>query len=159
MSNPLPPRAAHGRLLGGVCARWAEVLGVDVTLLRLSVLVLTLAWGLGALLYLGLWLTMPAPETRRPPTLGEAVRGNVEHFADDVREASSRIGHAWHRTDRAAWPRPLTRRWIGLGVASAGALIFLASIGAFDWVTPVRALGLGLAAAGAALALTVGRSR
>ncbi|HJL17991.1 MAG TPA: PspC domain-containing protein [Sandaracinaceae bacterium LLY-WYZ-13_1] len=159
VENPLPPRAAAGRLLGGVCARWSEVLGVDVTLLRLAALLLGLAWGVGVVLYIALWLLMPAPETRRPPTLGDSVRDNAERFTDDLRSASQRLADAWRRTERASWPRPLGRRWLGLGLAAAGVTIFLASVGAFGWLTPVRALGLGLAVAGATVALTVGRQR
>jgi len=157
IDNPLPRRGATGPI-AGVCAGWADALAIDATLLRLAVALLALAWGAGLVLYVALWLTMPAPDVRRAPTLSDTVRDNADRWSDEARGLGSRLSAAWQRSGRSPWPVPLDRRWIGIALLTAGAAIVLISLGAWSWLTPSRALGLGLAAAGAAV-IAANRSR
>jgi phage shock protein PspC (stress-responsive transcriptional regulator) len=46
-------------MLAGVCAGLADYLGVDVTLLRVIVAVLSVFGGAGLILYIIAWLLMP----------------------------------------------------------------------------------------------------
>lgn len=50
------------RLIGGVCAGFAEHTGLPVNAVRAGALVLTLCGGAGALLYLWLWVTVPSAD-------------------------------------------------------------------------------------------------
>lgn len=52
-------RSTKDRILGGVCGGIAEHYGWDPTLVRLGWVVLSLAWGVGILLYIIAWLIMP----------------------------------------------------------------------------------------------------
>jgi phage shock protein PspC (stress-responsive transcriptional regulator) len=52
-------RKVEGRWLAGVCAGLAAYLGVDATLVRVIVAVLTVFGGFGALAYLLAWALMP----------------------------------------------------------------------------------------------------
>ncbi|KAM9863060.1 hypothetical protein ACI1US_01062 [Leucobacter sp. BZR 635] len=52
-------RSPSERLLGGVCGGLAEHLRMPVTAVRVTMLLLTLAGGAGAMLYLWLWGTVP----------------------------------------------------------------------------------------------------
>ncbi|MEV1292309.1 PspC domain-containing protein [Pseudonocardia sp. NPDC049635] len=53
-------RSATDKMLGGVCGGLGADLGIDVALLRILVLVLTLATGgAAALVYLAVWLIAP----------------------------------------------------------------------------------------------------
>lgn len=53
-------RLRRGRMLAGVCAGLADLLGVSVTALRLAAVVFTLiSWGLGIAIYTALWIIMP----------------------------------------------------------------------------------------------------
>lgn len=52
-------RPAHDRMLAGVAAGIARYLGVDVTIVRIVLVVLTFAGGAGVPLYLAGWLLIP----------------------------------------------------------------------------------------------------
>ena len=53
-------RSTTDKWVGGVCGGLAEFFGVDVTLVRVIFLVAMVGFGTGLLLYLALWLVMPA---------------------------------------------------------------------------------------------------
>lgn len=52
-------RPRRGRRIAGVCAALSAHLGVDVRVIRLVMIVTSLMGGLGAVLYLFLWMTVP----------------------------------------------------------------------------------------------------
>ncbi|OIO26216.1 hypothetical protein AUJ14_02345 [Candidatus Micrarchaeota archaeon CG1_02_55_22] len=52
-------RSSSDKMLGGVCGGIAEYFSVDPTLVRVLWVVLSLAYGMGVLLYLLLWLLVP----------------------------------------------------------------------------------------------------
>ena len=54
-------RDSNDKVLGGVCSGLASYLNVDPALVRIVFAILTLGgWGLGLLLYIGLWILVPA---------------------------------------------------------------------------------------------------
>ena len=57
-SQPLQ-RPFHGRMVAGVAARIADYLGVDVTIVRIVLAVLTVMGGAGVPIYLAGWLLIP----------------------------------------------------------------------------------------------------
>ena len=63
-------RSTDGRLLGGVASGLAEHLGVPVLWVRAGFLVMVAFSGLGAFLYAGLWLVLPARRDALPGTPG-----------------------------------------------------------------------------------------
>src|SRR5579884_1527105 len=120
MSEPAPPpawqlpvpRRDSGRLLGGVCVGVAEHFGVNVTLLRVGFAVLA-ANGVGVLLYVALWLLMPAAADSPPPLAAEI-------FADLLpRPGSHRRQHAGSPSRH---PRRVLIAYALLGVALGSAL-------------------------------------
>jgi phage shock protein C len=61
--SPTPNRLTRdttNHMIGGVCAGIARQYGYDVTVVRIVAILLTLVWGAGLLLYLALWVIMPA---------------------------------------------------------------------------------------------------
>lgn len=68
-------RPRKGRMLAGVCAGLADYLGVDVTLIRVIVAVLSVFGGTGLIAYVIAWLLMPEEGAER----SEAARF-VERF-------------------------------------------------------------------------------
>lgn len=56
-------RSASGRMVAGVARGLAEHLGLPVPLVRLAFVVLALAGGIGIVLYLALWATLPMQES------------------------------------------------------------------------------------------------
>jgi phage shock protein PspC (stress-responsive transcriptional regulator) len=150
-------RPQEGRLLAGVCAGLASGLVIEVTLLRLAFLLLALASGIGVLLYLALWILLPREDVaQRSGLYRDVIRANLSAMGKDVRLTASAARAAWARVDetesrRHGWPRPLSRRWIAIGLIGGGLLIFLYSLGVFAWLGFGRTLGLALAALGGAV--------
>ena len=60
-------RRTDGRMIGGVAAGLGATFRLDANAVRLAFVVLTIAGGLGAVLYGGLWLWLPVDETPAPP--------------------------------------------------------------------------------------------
>lgn len=153
---PVRPRA--DRLLLGVCAGIASRYDVDVTLVRLGFLLLSLAWGLGIVLYLALWLLTPTEGEQPARNLRGVARRNVRGARLEAARSRRRLRGAWRDGGRASWPRPLNRRWLAIALVGGGMLILLGSLGLLAWVTPLRAVGLGVIALGVAILISLGKS-
>ncbi len=152
-STLLPRRPSEGRLVGGVCTALADEWAIDVTLVRLAFIVLGLAWGLGFLLYGALWILMANADER--PGAGRSARARLRGIGSDLSLTGQRLSGAWRRSGSKRWPLPLDRRWIALIMMLAGVMILLASLGAFSWLTPTRAIGLAAVVAGASLLVSL----
>lgn len=147
-------RPAEGRLLAGVCAGAARSLNADVSLLRLAMLVLVLASGAGLLLYLLLWLLLPAEGQSRER--GQyIVWSNMRGLRGELYQASKRLNQMWSDGRRSPWPVPLDRRWFAVGLITLGAAVLLISLGFFSWIGPTRAIGISAMAVGAAVLITL----
>ncbi|WP_245861768.1 ATP-binding protein [Compostimonas suwonensis] len=130
------------RILGGVCAGFAEHTGLPVTLVRTSALLLAVCGGAGILLYAWLWaatpsasgvrervpaavLTAPAQDAAAgaPRSTGSATEPGPAapepHAADDP-EASA----------RAASRLPITEILLGLALLAAGVALVANQLGA-----------------------------
>src|SRR5438045_4813068 len=66
-------RRVRGRVVAGVAAGLGDTLGVDANVVRCGFLVLTLAGGLGAVLYGADWLLMRSGDPDLPPRRTDAV--------------------------------------------------------------------------------------
>lgn len=148
-------RPDEGRILGGVCVALSDRLGIDVTLVRLAFMVLTLAWGLGALLYGLLWFLLPEMGEDPDQPIKQRARRNLKSMRHDMQFSAQSVSARWARLESSSWPRPLGRRWIALGMLFLGLFILLATFGAFDWISPVRALGLAIILAGASILVSM----
>ena len=74
--RPQLRRSRSDKVIGGVAGGLAEYTGVDALLWRVGAIALTLAGGSGLVVYLLLWLLMPAGPPAEPgtPTAAERVR-------------------------------------------------------------------------------------
>jgi len=79
-------RSRTERLLGGVAGGIAEYTNIDPLWVRVAFLVLSLFNGLGAIIYLILWLLTPIEGTQTTDTQSQ-VRENV----NDMQEATQRV--------------------------------------------------------------------
>ncbi len=59
-------RPMSKKKIAGVCAGFADYLGVDVTLVRLIWLLAALIFGTGFLAYIVAWIVMPRDDSPRP---------------------------------------------------------------------------------------------
>ncbi|HJL02860.1 MAG TPA: PspC domain-containing protein [Polyangiaceae bacterium LLY-WYZ-15_(1-7)] len=149
------PRPTRGRVLGGVCVMLGERWGIDPIWIRLGFLALALAKGVGLVLYLLLWLALP---TRGERLAGggwrDATRERLASAGAELKTAKDEVAAGWRRLDRQPSPLPLSRRWLAIGGLAGGATLLLATFGAFDWLTPLRALGVALLAFGVGVLTT-----
>ena len=155
-------RVRNGRLVGGVAAGIAQHVQIDVTLVRLGFLLLVLASGLGLLIYGGLWLAMPehgVGSQLRSGRFRDELRNRLAIVGNDIRGSVSSARAGWHRLDRAPWPLPVSRWWIGVGFFVGGLLLMLASLGFFAWLTTTRALALAAIVVGGAVLFTLSPAR
>lgn len=148
--DPMFHRVTDGRLLGGVCAGLAERWLIDRNLVRLAFALLGIASGIGVAIYVVLWLTLPT-DAGEPGRLWLLIRGNAREMRASLSSSARAVTDAWGRSGRSRWPRPLTRRWLGIGLVVAGGWLTLASLGLFDWINGGIAIGLVAIVVGAAL--------
>jgi hypothetical protein len=83
------------------------------------------------------------------------TRQRLAGMRGDLGSSVKRLSKAWSTSGRKAWPMPLDRRWIALLLMMAGFAVLLASLGAFSWLSPGRALGLSAIVVGASLLISL----
>lgn len=112
-------RRRDQRVLGGVCAGLGAYLRLDPTLIRVFFVLLALADGIGFLVYLALWMVVPAAEEETGPS-GEPAESGAQEIG------------AWARTvggelrDRPG--NPQLSNWIGVFLILFGGLVLLRNL-------------------------------
>ena len=144
------------RLIGGVCAGFAEHTGLSVRAVRVATVLLTLCGGAGALMYAWLWVTVPSadpavvapalPKAHFVRPAGTATAAATAHTA----ATADRVDPAG--TAEAADPRaaPVTEILLGVALLAAGSALVASRLGA-DIPLAVVVPGI-VVLAGAALA-------
>ena len=121
--------------IAGVCAGFAEYIGIDVTLIRVIFVVLGIITGGGFILvYILMAIVMPSAETKKS-SKGIDISQNVQALANDMRgsERQSRL-----------------RNFIGLGLVLLGVWLFLGQLypgwidRSWDYAWPVVLILLGI---------------
>lgn len=121
------------RVIGGVCAGFAEHTGIPVGAVRAVTAILTLCGGAGLLLYAWLWATTPISEGLTP-----------------VKNVLTRPNTQDERTDAAGSRAPVTEILLGIALLLAGAAMIATRLGAdipLAFIVPavVVVAGAGLA--------------
>lgn len=171
-------RAGDDRVAAGVAGGVGRSLGVDPTVVRLALVVLTFANGLGAALYLAGWALLPddavdaaTERVERPPTaeravgLGLLTLGTVLLFARAglvlpaevvwaVALSAVGFGLVWARTDEQDRTRGLLLRAGGGGVLLVVGLGVLFASGGV--LSTIGGLGLAVLATGVGVTLLLG---
>lgn len=153
-----PRRPPGGRVIAGVCAGLAALLRLDVTLVRLAFVFLMLAWGIGGVLYVLLWLFMPEEGAAPARAWSDIAQRNWTRARGQIAGSARRVSRVWRSDVTRSSAGAARKRAAGIALLALGALIGLVSLGAFDWITPALALGLGVVAAGTALLIATWRS-
>lgn len=78
-------------ILGGVCSGIAVYFGADPLLVRIFFIILTLFWGSGILVYLGLWAIVPVAKTSSQKLEMKGRPVNLEEIQELTREKSKKI--------------------------------------------------------------------
>ena len=171
-------RSSDDRVVAGVAGGVGAAVGVDPTVLRLALAVLTIANGSGIVLYLAAWASLPTepvpttgPELTRPPS-GERALGVALVTAGLLMlyghlgillpaeivwaSAIAALGFAlvWARTDEADRTKGMLLRSAGGGLLVVAGLGGLFAAGGF--LTRVGELGLTVVATGLGVAVLLG---
>lgn len=143
-------RSEEGHIVGGVCAALADRYFIDRSLVRLAFGLLALASGLGIMVYVLLWIVLPGANSQSSHLWDRMVTTSREigPVSTDLMQSAAR---AWNRNEPSNWPRPLSRRWIGIGLVAVGGWLALGSLGLFDWIGLSGAVGIGAIVLGVAL--------
>ncbi len=121
-------RSRVDRMLGGVCGGLGRYLGIDSNLVRLFFVLFTLTGGFGVLLYLVLWLILPAEDSV------EASSGRPfapSDFNERTREMGADMRQAFHNSN------PNAARIFGIGLLVIG-VIFLIQALNIPWLHWLR---------------------
>lgn len=112
-------RRKSGAVLGGVCNGLGDYLGVDPVLVRIFFLLLVVLNGAGTLIYLILWVTIPAEDTVGSPELGRRINTVGSEFGNAMRDMG-----------------PRRMQWIGAGLLAFGLVALLDNLGVhfFSWL-------------------------
>lgn len=111
-------RSKTDRFLGGVCGGLGKYLGFNSAIVRLIFLVLIFGTGWGVLLYLALWILLPAegaPEARTGD-VGDQFADRMRGVGEDIRQAAEK-------------PNPRAGLWFGAALILVGAFLFAQRLG------------------------------
>lgn len=109
-------RSTTDKMLGGVCAGLGTYLRIDVTIVRLFFVVLTMAGGFGPLLYIILWIVLPAE--------GHVFQGKTPEFdGEDLKDRAGMMRDDFVNAVKS--PNQNTIRFIGIALVLAGGFMIL----------------------------------
>jgi phage shock protein PspC (stress-responsive transcriptional regulator) len=86
-------RSSTDRMVSGVCGGLAAYLGIEAVWVRLFFVLISLANGVGLLVYLILWIIMPEVG-REGATPSQTIESNVQEVTNTAQQFAQNIGQA-----------------------------------------------------------------
>jgi len=128
-------RSRKDRLLFGVCGGLAGYFGIDSSLMRIIMVLLALAGGIGVLMYVIMVVFIPLEGSTT-----EAPRDVIRENAEDIRATAEGLGKEIRETfegkkagtEDSAERQMRRRNWFGVIIIGIGVIILLATLGAFS---------------------------
>jgi phage shock protein PspC (stress-responsive transcriptional regulator) len=120
-------RIRQGSTLGGVCTGLGAYLEIDATLVRLFFVLLAFAEGIGMVLYLLLWIFLPAKDSLQDAELSERIHDSAEEMADSAR----RLGEGFRSGGIGS---PQTATAVGLGLVIIGMIMLARNFVWLSWL-------------------------
>jgi phage shock protein PspC (stress-responsive transcriptional regulator) len=121
-------------MIAGVCGGLGEYLVVDPVWIRLFLVLLLFASGLGFWAYLILWIIVPE-EGRLAVPPGETVQANVQEMADRAREFGEGIQRGLQSGRSSSEASPTSGPIIvGVAFILLGAFLLLNQFNLFSWL-------------------------
>lgn len=123
-------RSGVDKKFAGVCGGLADYFDIDVTLIRLIVLVAFFMGGMGLLAYILAWVIIPMNPAHQmgehPRNVGEEIRSSVHDFSNNAQEFAEDL--------RSANPQR-RKRYVGIALVVLGVLFLLQRWAPyfFDW--------------------------
>lgn len=139
-------RSRTDSMIGGVCGGLGQYLGIDSTIVRLFFVLLALGNGVGALIYLLLWLIVPREGQAEETTMEETIRAGAGEIAERARALGDDLREAVRH------PNPQAGLIIGVALTVLGVVFLLQNLNLtwlrwldFDVLWPVLLIVAGLA--------------
>ncbi len=118
MSENRLVRSADDRVIAGICGGIADYLDIDAILVRILFLLLSLASGVGLVIYLVLWFIMPPGNADEVGTA--VIKENLDDMGRTVSNSARRIGQ---------------HGIVGVVLISLGVFFLLNQLGWFGWLS------------------------
>jgi phage shock protein PspC (stress-responsive transcriptional regulator) len=116
-------RLRQGAMIAGVCAGLGLYLGIDPTWVRVFFILLAFAGnGIGALIYLLLWIILPLEDQKRDATFSDTVQTSSQEIADHARQVGQEL------RDMVRQPDPRAGVMIGAALILIGAFYLLQNL-------------------------------
>jgi phage shock protein C len=144
-------RSRTDRMVSGVCGGLAAYLGIEAIWVRLFFVLVSMANGLGLLIYLILWIIMPEAG-REDATTSQTIESNIEEVAGKAEEFAKNVGSAVR-----GGPNRQAGIIVGVALIGLGIVFLLDTLHIFAWFRFDQLWPLILIAGG--LALLVSRMR
>ncbi|MDP2918605.1 MAG: PspC domain-containing protein [Dehalococcoidia bacterium] len=129
-------RSRTDRMLFGVCGGLAKYFGIDSSLMRIIVVLLALASGIGILVYFIMAFIVPLEGTTRSAPR-DVVAENVEEIKTTATEFGQTVKDtfAGKKTESGDMQQVQSRRRNAFGVIIilVGVILLLATLGVFHW--------------------------
>jgi phage shock protein PspC (stress-responsive transcriptional regulator) len=107
-------RIREGAMIAGVCNGLATYTNIDVTFIRLGFTLLTLVWGVGALVYVIMAIIVPEAKTSAEKAAASGMAATTQEFIKRAREGYYEGMRSFHDRDaRRAWKRKFRREMRG----------------------------------------------
>lgn len=121
-------RSRENRMLGGVCAGIGDYLRIDPTWVRLFFVLLVFGEGVGAWLYLALWLLLPLEGQEQGAGFENNVRSGAREISRRARDLGTELRAGDSHDQRTAW-------FIGAGLIMLGVILLVDNLnpGWFSW--------------------------
>lgn len=121
-------RSRSDRMLGGVCGGLGKYLGIDSNIVRFFFILFTLTGGFGVLLYLALWLIIPADDET---TEVSGRPFDAAEFGNRARGMGADLRQAMHNSN------PNAAKILGIGLVVAGAVFLIQNLN-IPWLSWLR---------------------
>ncbi len=129
-------RSRSNRMIWGVCGGLAEYFDIDPTIIRVVMVLLSLANGLGIMMYILLAIVVPM-EGSKVSTPEETIRENVEEMKESAGRLGEELGSALKgagKPKKVDGMRHHSAQIFGVIIIVVGALLLLGNLGFLWWL-------------------------
>ena len=157
-------RSRSERMIWGVCGGLGQYFDVDPTIVRVIMVLLVLANGLGILAYLVLAIVMPLENTRAHSP-EDRVKENVEDIKQTTMELGAEVRSAFTgqsepstvSNEDTSGTQYRRRVFIGVFLIVLGAILLVGTLNLVDWLQWYKLWPLAIVAVGLVLVLAARR--
>jgi phage shock protein C len=143
----------RNRVIWGVCGGLSEYLNIDVTVIRIGMILLAFANGIGILTYIIMAVIVPK-EGLKTGEVMETIKENIEEISNSAgeiaEEVHSSIAESEAKLDNRSEKPGGQQHWIGIALIAAGLFFLARNFNIFWWfhwdrrLWPIVPIAIGL---------------